>query len=181
MTSETIALGAPHTQVQRLVFFPPSPQTIVPGQALVQSHTLSTGDYGEPGNGAQRMKTVRLQTGQEGVAPTWLEVSLFAFCCSSCDPGEGIPRQQELLDAEQVSRTDGGDCSAAGQGVSEAAAASLVLPHPTSFHQPLAEANSSRASCQVDLAELQPLGYPASRQWPSATSTLAQLSLTSCP
>lgn len=53
------------------------------------------------------MKTVRLQTGQEGVAPTRLEVSLFAFCCSGCcDPRERIPRQQELLDAEQVSRTD---------------------------------------------------------------------------
>lgn len=42
-----------------------------------------------------------LQTGREGVAPMRLEVSLIAFYCGSCDPGEGIPRQQKLPQQSQ--------------------------------------------------------------------------------
>lgn len=45
-----------------------------------------------------------LQTGREGVAPMRLEVSLIAFYCGSCDPGEGIPRQQKLPEQENRAR-----------------------------------------------------------------------------
>lgn len=74
------------------------------------------------------MTTVWLQIGQEGVAPTRLEVSLIASYFSSCDPGKGIPRQQKLPDTEQVSRTNQWDRATAAQGVSKAAWHCLCPP-----------------------------------------------------
>lgn len=66
--------------------------------------------------------------------PMWLEIFLFVLCSSSCDHGEGIPRQQNSWTQSRPQDQTGFLCCPSG--VSKAAGgfpgiASLHRPHPT--------------------------------------------------